>query len=413
MAKVVLRLRKHEGATDGGYPICYYIRYSGKGYYRRSGYFSEPKHWNNERQELRAGHPKGKQLQAYLSNECLQMQISLSQAEQSGLSFQDALKPDDVSDGLIAHFELRVKELYGAGDLGNMSFYERQLNWLKDYFGPSLPWAQLNYNSLAKMIAYCDGLGLSYNTIRQKVQTIKAVYNDAARRYPTGIPAVSFEGLLKGRATGRTTNRLIQHQGLDDLQLIFSFKSPDQAKQKALNFWRLSFLMQGAGLIDVLYFDPLKIYKGYYNLQRLKMPKKGVMVNMLVNPVAQKIIKQYYKPGQPYAFDYVNTTRNDKKIIPGNTKPEGTRQYDKARNLINKNLRLVSEQMGLSRQLSIMQARHSWVIAARDLGIAKEVIQQCIGHQGQQVIDLHYFGNYEQAQLDAVNLKVMEAVNSE
>ena len=126
----------------------------------------------------------------------------------------------------------------------------------------------------------------------------------------------------------------------------------------------------------------------------------------------QKIIKEYHKPGQPFVFDYVSTTRNDKKILPGNTSPEGTRQYDKARNLINKNLRQVSKQMNLSRQLSIMQARHSWVITARDRGIAKEVIQQCIGHQVQQVIDLHYFGNYEQAQLDAVNLKVMAAVNS-
>jgi integrase/recombinase XerD len=410
MAKVVLRLRQHDGQTAEAYPICYYIRYSGRPYYRRTGYFSEVKHWNLQRQEIRAGHPMGKKLQVWLDSERLQLQQQLNQAEADGLVFKDAVELKEQVPGLIAHFELRVKELYAAGDLGNMNFYQRQLTWLKSYFGPSMSWAQLNYNSLARMIAYCDGLSLSYNTIRQRVQTIKAVYNDALKRYPGAVPAVSFDGLLKGRAAGRTSGRQVQHQTLEDLKLIFSFKPKDVAKQKALNFWRLSFLLQGAGLIDVLYFDPTQIYKGYYNLQRLKMPKKGVMVNMLVSPLAQEIINHYSKPAQPYAFDFVAVARNNKEILPGNQGPEGTRQYNNARNLINKNLRLVSKQMELSRPLSVIQARHSWVITARDLGISKEVIQQCIGHQGQQVIDKHYFGHYEQSQLDAVNLKVLAAV---
>lgn len=412
MAKVLLRLRTFDGETPEGYPICWYIRYAGKPFYRRTGYYSSKKDWNQEKNTLRAGHPKGKHLVNYLNQEQLQLQIDLTKAEAAGLTFKEAIRSTEDLPSFTRHFEQRIKELHQAGDLGNMRFYTQQLNFLKQNLGAVIEFSQLDYGSLQRLVAFSEGLGHSYNTIRQRIQTIKAVYNNAVKRYPEKIPALDFSGLLAGRSAPRSMGREIQHQGLEDLQRIFSYTPKSKAHLRALDVWRLAFLLQGAGVIDVLYFDPKKVSLGYYPLKRLKMPKKDITIYVLINSLADQILKRHAKKGQPYAFDLLNRPRNAREILPGKKLPEGTRQYDNARTIIDRNLKRVSKDLDLAKPLSMIQARHSWVILARDLGTPKEIIQQCIGHQGQAVIDRHYFGQYDQERLDAVNLAVLNAVCS-
>lgn len=410
MAKVSLRLRTHDGETAEGYPICFYVRYSGKPYYRRTGYYAEKKHWNTEKHSLKAGHPLGKKLINYLDQERLKLQIALNEAELEGLTFNQALKSNNDLPSFTEHFEQRIKELHQAGDLGNMRFYKAQLKFLKSNLGESIQFSELDYSQLQRLVAFSEGLGHSYNTIRQRIQTIKAVYNNAVKRYPGKVPAQDFTGLLAGRSAPRGVAREIQHQDLEALRAIFKYSTSNQAHLRALDIWRLAFLMQGAGVIDMLYLDPNKLLKGYYPLKRLKMPKKEIVVKVLVNDLAAAIINRHYKKGRPFVFNFLDRPRSAKEVLPGKKVPEGTRQYDNARTIIDKNLKRVSDLLQLERPLSMVQARHSWVILARDLGTPKEIIQQCIGHRGQAVIDRHYYGQFEQEKIDAANIAVMQAV---
>lgn len=410
MAKVLLRIRKHDGEAPEGYPICFYIRYKGKPYYRRTGYYSDLKHWNKEKNTLKNSHPKGRALVNYLEQEQLQMQVALNKAENEGLSFKQALGSIEGVPSFTAHFEQRIKELHQAGDLGNMRFYQQQLNFLKKNVSAHIEFSDLNYSELQRLVVFSEGLGHSFNTIRQRIQTIKAVYNNAVKRYPGKLPAVDFSGLLAGRSAPRSEARQVQHQDLEALRIIFNYTTANKAQLRALDIWRLAFLMQGAGVIDMLYMDPGKIEKGYYPLRRLKMPKKDIVVKVLVNDLAQEIVNRHHKKSQPYTFDFLNRPRSAKEVLPGKKLPEGTRQYDNARTIIDRNLKRVTELLQLERPLSMVQARHSWVILARDLGTPKEIIQQCIGHQGKAVIDRHYFGRFDQDKMDAVNISVLKAV---
>lgn len=411
--KVQLRLRTYGKEEPEGFPIVYYIRYGGKPYYRRTGYFSEVQYWNADRNCLRVVHPKGQALINYLNQEMLHLQIQLTKAEAEGLSFLDALSGLDAVPSFTQHFETRIQELFQAGDLGNMNFYRQQLNWLKANISERIEFKDLDYSGLQKIVAFSDGMGHSYNTIRQRIQTIKAVYNNAVKRYPGKLPALNFSGLLAGRSSGRVSAREVSHQPLEVVKQLMKLENLSAGQQRALDVWRLAFLMQGAGVIDILYLNPVKIKRGYYPLKRLKMPKKNIVVNVLLNPQASEIIRRYKSDGRPYVFDYVDRDRNDKEVLSGNQIPEGTRQYSNARTTIDKNLKRLSKALSLEKPLSMVQARHSWVIIARDLGVSKELIQQCIGHQGQEVIDRHYFGKYDQAVLDEANLKVFQLVSSD
>jgi len=294
-----------------------------------------------------------------------------------------------------------------------MRTYQLQLGWLRDYTGKDeLSFKEMNYGLLKNLVAYSDGLGHSYHTISQRLRTYAAVWNDAAKRWPADVAGNPFSGLLAGRKPARVERNEIRHQAIEDIQKLVNYKAANAGQQKAKDCWLLAFALQGAGIIDVLYFDVEKIEDGYYPLKRLKMPKKNVVVKVKISGMMQEIIDRHYRDYNAYLFDAVQVPRNDTTILPGKSVPEGTRQYDNGRNTIETRLKFISKKLGLAKGLSMVQARHSWIVAARDLGISKELIEQCVGHQGQSVMDRHYFGSYDQALLDEVNEKVMALVIS-
>lgn len=415
MAKVKLKLRKHDGEGEDGYPIVFYIRYNTKPYYKRTGYFSKEKHWSESMNNVRGSHPKGVKLQTDLENKATDWQITLTAAEREGLSFTDAWEGESNKlPAFSTHFENRIQELYQAKDLGNMRTYQVQLKWLRDWIGKDvISFKDINYSTLRRLIAYSDGLGHSYYTLNQRLRTYAAVWNDAARRWPKEVIGNPFEGLMADRKPERKAVNSVRHQSIDDIKKLLQYKPANKGQQRAIDCWLLAFALRGAGIIDVLYFDADKIVEGYYPLKRLKMPKKNVVIDVKITPMVEEIIERHQRDYNPYLFDLVKVARNDSTMLPGKKLPEGTRQYDNARTNIDTRLKGISKNIGLKLNLSMLQARHSWIVAARDLGIAKEVIEQCVGHQGQSVMDRHYYGQFEQQVLDEANEAVLGLLEME
>ncbi len=414
MANVELRLRQYGKVNPKGWPICFYIRYQGKPYYRRTGYFALDGEWNHKRNVLKSSHPKAPRLQNYLTQEVLDLHIALEAAERERLSFEQALNSAKGAPSFSEHFEERIGELHQAGDLGNKRVYEAQLKWLRNYLGKQdIEFSEINFGTLQRLIAFCDGLGNSYNTIRQRLQTIKAVYKNGMKRYPKSVIPQDFSGLLEGRAPTRIKKHQDQHQPIEDVVRVMLHKPKNKGQEKALDVWKLAFLMQGAGIIDMIYL-PDSIGGSHYELKRLKMPKKDIVIKVHFNELSLAILNRYYdyppKKGKAYLFDLARVPRDYKDVLPGKKQPEGSRLYENARTNIDRRLKQISKDLGLKKPLSMIQARHSWVIIARDLGFPRELIEQCIGHKGQSVMDKHYFGKYNQKEIDKVNVFVERAV---
>ena len=405
MVKVELRLDKRRKPKSEGYPIIYYIRYQGKAYRKHSGYRCKPVDWNDRKQNVKASHPNGVVLQQYLIDECFQLQKKLAEAEAQNLSYQQAQRITSQLPTFIEHWQKRIDQLYQARDLGNMQTYQAELNWLQKHFPGIRSFEDVNYQNMKNLVAFLDGQGLSYATIRHRMATIKAVWNDARKSFPGKITGSPFEGIMSGRRPQTTLKP--KHQSIDVVRDLVKFSPGNKAQQLAKDAWLMAFALQGAGIIDVLYFEPALITDGYYPLQRLKMPKKQIVVKVKMLPLHKLIIDRWYQSNQPYLFPSVNVPRNDPRVIK--KQPEGTRQYNNARRNIDHRLKSISKNLNSALPLTMKQARHSWIIAARDLGVPKELIEQCVGHRGSSVMDQHYFGQYPQKKIDEVNRSVLKA----
>lgn len=413
--RLVLRTNNRPKVIEGKehYPIAFLIWFGKKRYYLSARQKATVDQWDNVKGNIKASrHPMGAVLRESLLRQAIHLEQKLRQAALDGLTYKQALAIDNSKKVTFTqHWLKRIEELYQSGDLGNHRLYKIQYDYFHEFMGESdVPFSAVDYGTLKRLEIKGRAVGNAFNTIKQRLKIIKAVWNDAKRRYPDQVSGNPFDGLLQDfRPSTKSTNKE-KHQDKKYLRKLFKYEAQNKAQQRAVDMFLLAFYLRGAGIIDVLYFDPSQIKDGYYTYDRLKMPKKSIDLKVKLHPEAIKIIERHHRSDRPYLFDVVNCPRNDKRILEGNSLPEGTRQYDNARQNQDTILKRVSSRLELPKPLSMVQARHSWVIIARDLGINKELIEQAVGHKGNSVMDRHYFGRYDQDRLDKVNEKVIKQI---
>ena len=406
-----LRLRTKGVKEKEEYGIYFYIRYLGKPYWKHTGYTSEKKFWSETAKTVKSTHPKGKRLKEALWADLVSLQSALSKAEMKNVPYREALNFKKEYISYSKHWEKRLKQLNKAGDLGNYELYAATLADFRKYMErENIDFSDLTYHTLKGYEAYLDSRKLKINTIRLKFRIVKAVWNDAVRTYEE-VNGNPFEGLLKNRAKAVTVFK-DKHQPLEVLRQLANYRSTDQGKQLASDMWLMAFGLRGAGIIDLIYMDAQNLQDDYYIYDRLKMPKRQIWLKVKMLPWHYDILKPYLEQNSRYIFDLVDVPRNDNTLLPDLKKALGTHQYNRARKNIDNNLKRISTELKLSMPLSMIQARHSWVLLARDLGISKDIIQQAIGHQGQSVMDKHYFGRYDQSLLDGINEQLISEITS-
>jgi len=409
MARISITLSKKRKPTAQGYPLYFNIRYQGHQHLRATGYHAAEKDWNARKSELRASHPGGKRLQVYLQQRLIELQQQLQTAEAQGLPFTTAWERPSGLPTFSAYAREVMERQREAGELGNWRVYQAALKRLEDWHGGPVAMDQISYPVLRRFLAYLDGRGYAFGTIRHIFSTLKAIYNEAARTYPDQLGGDPFAGLLKGRRPQARSQRKPRHLDQDTIRRLARLDGLTRSQRLAVDAWLLAFCLQGAGNIDVIYFQAALIdAEGYYPLQRLKMPRKNIVVRVKLQGLAATLVERYRALGHRYLLGLVDTPRNDTRLLRGKL-PEGSRQFENARYRLTKRLQNVSRIMGLNYNITMGQARHSWVVAAREAGASKELVQQAIGHQAQDVLSQHYWGAYDQERVDALNAKVLAA----
>lgn len=410
MAKVSLTLLQKRKPTAHGYPLYFSIRYQGRRHLKATGYHAAEKDWNARKGELRASHPGGKRLQVYLQSRLIELQQQLQAAEAQGLPFATAWERPSGLPSFSAYAREVMARQQEAGELGNWRVYQAALKRLEDWHGGPVAMDQITYPVLRRFLAYLDGRGYAYGSIRHTLSTLKAIYNEAARAYPDQLGGDPFAGLLKGRRPQPRPAHKPRHLDQDIIRRLVGLYDLTPSQRLAVDAWLLAFCLQGAGNIDVIYFQPALIdAQGYYPLQRLKMPRKNIIVRVKLQGLAAALVDRYQPLGHRYLLGLVDTPRDDTRQLRGKLR-EGSRQFENARYRLTKRLRDVSRLLGLNFNISMGQARHSWVVAAREAGASKELVQQAIGHQAQDVLSQHYWGAYDQERVDALNAQVLKSI---
>jgi hypothetical protein len=172
---------------------------------------------------------------------------------------------------------------------------------------------------------------------------------------------------------------------------IRDFVPEFQRAEMARDVFMMQFYMMGINIGDLFQLDPP--CGGRLNYERSKTDTDGnemFMLSIKIEPELQVLIDKYSSNG----------FLSDIKIRYSST--------DSTRSSINKGLKEIGQELGISK-LSSNWARHSWASIARNkAGISKSDIDFCLGHVSHEHKMADIYIDIDYSICDAANRKVLD-----
>lgn len=112
----------------------------------------------------------------------------------------------------------------------------------------------------------------------------------------------------------------------------------------------------------------------------------------------QEIVDRYNIPGSPYLLPIIARLGMDER-----------KQYINASHRINRYLKAIGKELGLSVPLTHYVARHSWASAARSKNIPISVISESMGHDSENTTRI-YLTTLDTATIDKANRLILNSL---
>lgn len=274
----------------------------------------------------------------------------------------------DVS--VLAFLRGQIARLTSEGRLGTARNYTRTLNSFSAFLGGTdLPFAAFTEPLVEEYNAYLVRRGVVRNTVSFYMRILRAVYNRAVRQRLTE-QSFLFSGVYTG--IDHTRKRAVEER------LIGRLRNLDLSESDALALARdlfiFSYCTRGMSFVDMAFLRKRDLSGGEIN--------------------------------------YVRRTRNTPYVFPLLTAEEPGRaysQYQIALNYYNRQLKRLSQLLGLEEGLSSYASRHSWATAARNHRVPITVISAGMGHTSERTTRI-YLSSLESSVIDCANRKILSAL---
>lgn len=389
MASVTLKLNPRNVRADGSRTILIEVLYKRKRKVVNTGATALPGQWHNGN-IVPAKHPGGKRYQIELAQMVVQINRQMLLAELANETAATAfarISTNTATATMLFDFVATVANNWQrSGHVGNARVYWLTLAELQKTM-PNVALAQLDYAYLHTFKLKKTIAGCSNNTLHFYFKTLRAVYNEAAKRgLVLGVDPFK-RGLMP--RTEATAKRWVPWHVVLTLECCQLSPQLDLAR----NMWLLGLYLRGCDFIDLAHLTPANIVGGRIEYKR---QKTGKPLSVAIHPKAAAILEKY-NTGTGYLLPLITQ--------PMQTDAAG---YYYIRQRVNLWLRQIAAQLGIAHSISTKTNRHTWATRAQQLGVPRDVIAEALAHTIKGVTAI-YLGGYDAATLDAANNRVVGA----
>ena len=221
------------------------------------------------------------------------------------------------------------------------------------------------------------------------MKKLRAVYNRAVEEGLVGNQNPFKRVFTSSEKTVKRAIPIKYIRQLKELDLSHS-----SSKCFARDMFLFSFYTRGMSFVDIAYLQKKDLKSGMLTYRR---KKTGQLLSMHWEPCMQKIAEQYtpQRPS-PYLLSIIRKPNEDTR-----------KQYHNALTLINRNLKEIGKDIGLTLPLTMYVARHSWASIARDEGIPVSVISEGMGHDSEKTTRI-YLASLRTEVIDKANRKILK-----
>ena len=233
--------------------------------------------------------------------------------------------------------------------------------------------------------------GSSGNTVSYYLRNLRSLYNQAVTDgyHPRGEYPFAKAQTRPAKTVKRALSRT-DMQNLADLNL-----ENEPELEFTRDLYLFSFYAQGMAFVDIAYLRKSNIRNGFIQYIRRKT---GQIINIRIESCMKKII-DHYKTKSEYIFPII--TSSDEKIA--------YRQYQNSLGYYNKQLKKISDLLGLPSPLTSYVARHTWATAARNKNIPLSVISAGMGHTSEKTTQI-YLASLDNSIIDEANKFIISSL---
>ena len=158
----------------------------------------------------------------------------------------------------------------------------------------------------------------------------------------------------------------------------------------------LSFYTRGMSFVDMAYLRKKDLQNGVLSYRRRKT---GQQLFIKWEKCMLEIVKKYNNPLSEYLLPIINP----------NAKTDARKQYIYTLHNINRNLKLLGNQLGLPLSLTMYVARHTWASIAKSKKIPISVISEGMGHDSEATTRI-YLASLDTTAIDKANSIILKSL---
>ena len=389
---------KHKVLANGESPLMLRIATGGKRSMKSLGISVLPKYWNFDKNQPKQNCPnkeliKGIILKTQLQYEQLVLEKKSNKEEFTPTTLLNEQK-EIINPVTVDEFYKQViSELKGNGQIGTSYAYLNSYDTLKNFNkGKSL-----NYTFSYIDIAFCKKFedwmrrkGNKDTTISYQFRTLRATFNRAITAKVISKDKNPFVEFKLSHLNTKTVKRALSK---DDILKIINANCSNGStlRQLAHDIFCFSYLCGGISLIDIANLTPSNIIDNRLIYQRQKTHGS---INLLLSEKALQIINKYnhYQKLADYLFPILHDKRH---VTP-------MQKHNRVRKLcqqINKELKILANELGITANVTTYVARHSFATILKKSGVNIGIISQALGHQDIKTTQI-YLSKFDNEQID-------------
>ena len=389
MGSVHIRLRSNKVNRHGEAPLVIRIVHEGKMTEVSLKRYIKPSLWDDNREQVKAGHPSRSAWNVFLNREKTAYQQALDELLLVGAPFQvkevvakkngthHAGANQRITD-YLAHFIEENPERLSSGTLNNYQSLKARLESYK----PAVTFADITPQWLQRFERHLDRQGLAAGTIHNRMKVLRKLMKLAHRN-----EWIERDPFLHHRLRTSTTQR--EYLTRDELEQFKAY-IPPQTSYKLVREVFVFSCYTGLRFGDICQLKHSNVTKEtneageeVYKLS-FRIAKTGEVISLKLPHPAVQIIQAHGYPGEsesrlfPLLPDRAFRNEADLK-----------RQISSKNAYANKILKELMQKAGISKSISMHCARHTFAVMALQLGIPMEVLSKLLGHKDLKTIQIY------------------------
>lgn len=291
----------------------------------------------------------------------------------------------------IAFMQTIICQLEKNGQIRTTEAYQSTLRSFKKYRkGKDIELTKFDAELTADYEQWLLYRNITKNTISFYMRILRAVYNRAVYQKLTSDKR-PFTSVYTG--IGHTQKRALS---IEDIKKINRTLLIPQNEILARDLFMFSFYTRGMSFVDMAYLKKNDVKNGYLHYKRHKT-KQQLTVRWEKN--IQYIVNRHNIAESPYLLPIITASNGKER-----------QQYRYRQSMINKWLREIGENIGLSEKLTMYVARHSWASIAKELNIPLEIISKAMGHTSERTTQI-YLKSIENDIIDQTNKNIIQLLS--